>query len=228
MGVQQQLQLWLSANLTRRPWCVSCLAGASNKAWALALDWSGKAAFDAAPDSAWNYKAADGTETQGGIVRSANGFTFLQVFGAGHMVRAATTVVRSEGRPRHADSMSSCVDVWVRGPAGAHEPATGRPGVLHHPHQRRRLLSAAFPALPPVPTRLYHTPLAHPPTHHLPLCVRVRACVVARPTCRAGVLAPRTFVSMKAAATVLVCLPVAYARTRVRVQQPPLTRGQLA
>lgn len=57
-----------------------------NKAWALALDWSGKAAFDAAPDSAWNYKAADGTETQGGIVRSANGFTFLQVFGAGHMV----------------------------------------------------------------------------------------------------------------------------------------------
>ena len=93
---------------------VSCLAFASNKAWALALDWSGKAAFDAAPDSAWNYKAADGTETQGGIVRSANGFTFLQVFGAGHMVRAATTVVRSEGWPRRADSMSSCVDVWVR------------------------------------------------------------------------------------------------------------------
>ena len=50
-----------------------------NKAWALELKWSGNAAFNAAKDVPWTYTSADGHPAQGGIVRSANGFTFLQV-----------------------------------------------------------------------------------------------------------------------------------------------------
>mgnify|MGYP000459650218 CR=1 FL=1 len=57
-----------------------------NKQWALGLEWPGKTAFNAAKDVPWMYSDSDGASKQGGIVRSANGFTFLQVFGAGHMV----------------------------------------------------------------------------------------------------------------------------------------------
>ncbi|KAK3235151.1 hypothetical protein CYMTET_54635 [Cymbomonas tetramitiformis] len=52
-----------------------------NKAWSLALNWSGSSKFRGTPDQEWTVdsKAA-------GKVRSADGFTFLQVYGAGHMV----------------------------------------------------------------------------------------------------------------------------------------------
>jgi len=52
-----------------------------NKAWTLALDWPGKAAFNAAPDLSWEYGGS-----KWGKIRSAQNFTFLQVFQAGHMV----------------------------------------------------------------------------------------------------------------------------------------------
>mmetsp|Transcript_4055 Transcript_4055/g.9666 ORF Transcript_4055/g.9666 Transcript_4055/m.9666 type:complete len:130 (+) Transcript_4055:642-1031(+) len=56
-----------------------------NKAWTLALDWAGKGDFNAAPDLPWPADAApDGGGW--GEARSAGGFTFLRVFGAGHMV----------------------------------------------------------------------------------------------------------------------------------------------
>jgi len=48
-----------------------------NKAWTMALDWTGHDAFNNAEDINWNDM---------GMVRSANGFTFLQVYGAGHLV----------------------------------------------------------------------------------------------------------------------------------------------
>ena len=53
-----------------------------NKAWTLALPWSGKAAFNAAADRDW--VGHDGSKA--GTVRSANGLTFLQINKAGHMV----------------------------------------------------------------------------------------------------------------------------------------------
>jgi len=53
-----------------------------NKAWTLALDWNGKDAFNNAEDTDW--KLSDGTAA--GKVREANGLTFLQVYGGGHMV----------------------------------------------------------------------------------------------------------------------------------------------
>jgi carboxypeptidase C (cathepsin A) len=54
-----------------------------NKAWTLKLPWSGHEAFVAAADEPWRLE--DGT--QAGEARSANGLTFLRVFGGGHMVR---------------------------------------------------------------------------------------------------------------------------------------------
>lgn len=52
-----------------------------NRAWTLDLEWSGHDAFNAAPVTSWTTKG-----TQAGEVRTANGLTFLRVFGAGHMV----------------------------------------------------------------------------------------------------------------------------------------------
>uniref|UniRef100_A0A6S9GAZ6 Carboxypeptidase n=1 Tax=Heterosigma akashiwo TaxID=2829 RepID=A0A6S9GAZ6_HETAK len=52
-----------------------------NKAWTLALGWAGQAAFNRAEDRDW---VLDGERK--GVVRSAGGLTFLQVFEAGHMV----------------------------------------------------------------------------------------------------------------------------------------------
>jgi carboxypeptidase C (cathepsin A) len=51
------------------------------KAWALALEWAGKQAFNAAADEPWT---VDGREA--GKVRSSGGLTFLQLYAAGHMV----------------------------------------------------------------------------------------------------------------------------------------------
>ena len=52
-----------------------------NKAWTLALSWPGSEAFNAAEDTEW---AVDGAAA--GQIRSAGGFSFARVYGAGHMV----------------------------------------------------------------------------------------------------------------------------------------------
>jgi cathepsin A (carboxypeptidase C) len=52
-----------------------------NKAWTLAMEWPHKADFNAAVDTEWS---ANGKTA--GMARSSNGFTFLQVYDAGHMV----------------------------------------------------------------------------------------------------------------------------------------------
>mmetsp|Transcript_26045 Transcript_26045/g.73861 ORF Transcript_26045/g.73861 Transcript_26045/m.73861 type:complete len:470 (-) Transcript_26045:519-1928(-) len=52
-----------------------------NKAWTLALDWSGSSGFNDAGDKTW---VVDGKDA--GAIRSFNGFTFLRVAQAGHMV----------------------------------------------------------------------------------------------------------------------------------------------
>jgi cathepsin A (carboxypeptidase C) len=54
-----------------------------NKKWTLALDWPHKADFNAAEDKP--YMLQDG-KTQLGRVRQSNGFSFVQVYQAGHMV----------------------------------------------------------------------------------------------------------------------------------------------
>jgi len=52
-----------------------------NKAWALELEWSGKAGFNRIGDKAW---MVDGEEK--GSVRNFGAMTFLNVYEAGHMV----------------------------------------------------------------------------------------------------------------------------------------------
>ena len=52
-----------------------------NKHWTLALDWPGKSAFNNAQDNKWNFNG-----TEAGLLRTAQGFSFLQVHNAGHMV----------------------------------------------------------------------------------------------------------------------------------------------
>jgi len=52
-----------------------------NMKWTLALDWPHKADFNAAPNNA--YKMNGKTVAK---IRSSNGFSFMQVFDAGHMV----------------------------------------------------------------------------------------------------------------------------------------------
>merc|ERR1711907_120394 len=52
-----------------------------NKAWTLALPWPGKDGFNAATDHDWD---VDGKKA--GTARTSQGFTFLQVNNAGHMV----------------------------------------------------------------------------------------------------------------------------------------------
>jgi hypothetical protein len=49
-----------------------------NQAWTQALPWAGQEAFLAAEDTPWTLE--DGTEA--GMVRTAEGFTFLRVYGA--------------------------------------------------------------------------------------------------------------------------------------------------
>jgi cathepsin A (carboxypeptidase C) len=55
-----------------------------NKAWTLSLDWKNKAEFNAAQDHEWG--EGDSEAGTAGLAKSANGFTFLQVYDAGHMV----------------------------------------------------------------------------------------------------------------------------------------------
>jgi cathepsin A (carboxypeptidase C) len=52
-----------------------------NKKWTLALDWEHRADFNAAADADWKVDSKSA-----GRLRSSNGFSFLQVFQAGHMV----------------------------------------------------------------------------------------------------------------------------------------------
>ncbi|KAJ1937253.1 hypothetical protein EC988_007946, partial [Linderina pennispora] len=52
-----------------------------NKAWSMELEWPGKEAFNGASDELW---LVDGVGA--GEVRTHENFTFLRVFGAGHMV----------------------------------------------------------------------------------------------------------------------------------------------
>jgi serine carboxypeptidase-like clade 4 len=49
--------------------------------WLTAMEWSGQSAFNNAPENPWYIK-----QQQTGTIRSANGLTFIKVFGAGHMV----------------------------------------------------------------------------------------------------------------------------------------------
>jgi len=61
-----------------------------NQAWALALNWTYSQAFNSAPVTEWHTY---------GKMRTSHGFTFLQVFNAGHMVpmnqpQAAQTMVK--------------------------------------------------------------------------------------------------------------------------------------
>ena len=56
-----------------------------NKAWTVALDWQSKEAFSAAEDHEW-YSSSSSSAEAAGMAKSADGFTFLQVYGAGHMV----------------------------------------------------------------------------------------------------------------------------------------------
>ena len=49
-----------------------------NQAWALGLEWSGKAAFNAASMKPWSVDGAPA-----GLVRNSGAFTFLRVFDAG-------------------------------------------------------------------------------------------------------------------------------------------------
>lgn len=56
-----------------------------NKAWTKGLDWKYKTEFNAAEDHEWgkgdNYKG-----NAAGLAKTSNGFTFMQVYDAGHMV----------------------------------------------------------------------------------------------------------------------------------------------
>ena len=54
-----------------------------NKAWTLALEWSGQEAFNNAKDVKWTSKL---TGKEAGDFRMAGNFGFLRVFEAGHMV----------------------------------------------------------------------------------------------------------------------------------------------
>jgi cathepsin A (carboxypeptidase C) len=69
-----------------------------NQAWTLGMEWPGQSAFDKEGMHAWNptsssssSSSADGVvgaepTTGAGMARTAEGFTFLRVFDAGHMV----------------------------------------------------------------------------------------------------------------------------------------------
>lgn len=58
-----------------------------NRAWTLELDWKFKPEFNAAKEHEWG-TSEEGDGGAAGLVRSSNGFTFMQVYDAGHMVPA--------------------------------------------------------------------------------------------------------------------------------------------
>ncbi len=55
-----------------------------NKAWTLNLEWRHKQEFNDADDHEWGVDE----NKSAGLARASNGFTFLQVYDAGHMVPA--------------------------------------------------------------------------------------------------------------------------------------------
>lgn len=55
-----------------------------NRAWTLGLDWDHKLEFNDAEDKEWGDIGEDGKGNA--LARTSNGFTFLQVYDAGHMV----------------------------------------------------------------------------------------------------------------------------------------------
>lgn len=56
-----------------------------NKAWTMNLDWKHKDEFNAAEDHEWG--ESENTEgSAAGLAKTSNGFTFMQVYDAGHMV----------------------------------------------------------------------------------------------------------------------------------------------
>ncbi|KAF7319293.1 Carboxypeptidase [Mycena chlorophos] len=58
-----------------------------NMAWTEALEWTGAEAFRGEELRAWSVSATGENKTEpAGLVRSANGLTFLTIYGAGHMV----------------------------------------------------------------------------------------------------------------------------------------------
>lgn len=60
-----------------------------NRAWTRAMEWPHKTEFNAAPVTEWSAggKAGVSISSQAlGTVQSSNGFTFLRVYDAGHMV----------------------------------------------------------------------------------------------------------------------------------------------
>lgn len=56
-----------------------------NRAWTLTLEWSHKDEFNAAPDHEWGSNESTQMGTAG-LAKSSNGFTFIQIYDAGHMV----------------------------------------------------------------------------------------------------------------------------------------------
>lgn len=54
-----------------------------NQAWSLALDWPGKKAFN---DATVKDLKLDNGDKYGRIRNGGGNFTFMQIFGAGHMV----------------------------------------------------------------------------------------------------------------------------------------------
>ncbi len=54
-----------------------------NQAWTLAMDWKHKNEFNNAEVKEWGNRE-DGSAA--GKVRTSNGFTFMQIYDAGHMV----------------------------------------------------------------------------------------------------------------------------------------------
>jgi cathepsin A (carboxypeptidase C) len=72
-----------------------------NKAWTKALNWTGQAGFNSAKDLPWN---PDPITESLGESRTYKNFTFLRVFGSGHMVPFDQPV-----------SALHMVDTWIKG-----------------------------------------------------------------------------------------------------------------
>jgi cathepsin A (carboxypeptidase C) len=69
-----------------------------NRAWTLGLDWMHKSDFNSAEDHEWG--ESDSESGSVGLSKTSNGFTFLQVYDAGHMVpndqpKAALNMIRN-------------------------------------------------------------------------------------------------------------------------------------
>lgn len=95
-----------------------------NEAWALRLKWSGTEGFNSAEQKEWT---PAGSDKSAGLSRSYEGFTFLQVYEAGHMVRCAFCFncmfrnrseqafrVRSTMKMVYTDRCSCCLRWYLR------------------------------------------------------------------------------------------------------------------